>query len=99
MAFMHLIEEDENSDKKPEKVVIEAIDSAAAILGNTRAVARSSYVHPDLLETYASKNFETYYKNARKQRKVSGLDTRESELLHFLEQLFESEFMLLKQRG
>lgn len=98
VAFLYLLEEDEASRKKPEKVVVEAVDQAAAILGNTRAVARSSYVHPHLLDTYGSKNFGKYYQQAQKQRKLRGLDKRESELLRFLEQLFKEEFNLLKSQ-
>ena len=97
LAFMHLLEEESSKEnKKPEKVVIEAVDQAAAVLGNTRAVAKSSYVHPHLLETYGSKNFAKYYASATKQRKLTGLDRNESDLLYFLEQLFEEEFELLK---
>ena len=98
MAFLHLIEEDKASRKKPDKVIVEAIDQAAAVLGNTRAVARSSYVHPDLLNVYGSKNFSKFYKQVQKQRKLPGLDMRETELLHFLELLFDEEFELLKQQ-
>jgi DNA topoisomerase-1 len=32
---------------------VEAVDAAAAALGNTRTVARSSYVHPRVLEAGA----------------------------------------------
>jgi len=96
MVFLHLIEEDEKSRKKPEKVIIEAVDTAAAVLGNTRSVARSSYVHPDILSTYGSQDFGKYYAKATQQRKQIGLDKYESELLHFLEELFEHEFTLLK---
>ena len=97
LAFMHLLEEEESKEnKKPEKVVVEAVDQAAAVLGNTRAVARSSYVHPHLLETYGSRNFTKYYTSASKGRKLTGLDRNESDLLYFLEQLFEEEFELLK---
>lgn len=98
MAFMHLLEEEESKEsKKPEKAVVAAVDRAAAVLGNTRAVARSSYVHPDLLATYGSKNFARYYSEAAEQRKAAGLDKNESALLHFLERLFEDEFKLLKK--
>lgn len=106
MAFLHLIKTQELleawplakqvKDKKPEKVVVEAIDQAAAVLGNTRAVARSSYVHPHILAAYGSKNFVKYYDKAAKQRKVAGLDRNESDLLRFLEQLFAAEFELIK---
>ena len=98
VAFMHLIEEDEASRKKPEKVIVEAVDDAAAVLGNTRAIARSSYVHPHILAVYGSRHFGRYYKAAAKQRKLPGLDKHESELLYFLEQLFQREFDLLKTK-
>jgi len=97
MAFMHLLQEEESKEeKKPEKVIVEAVDQAAAVLGNTRAVAKSSYVHPHILDTYGSRNFVKYYEKAVRQRKVTGLDKNESDLLHFLEQLFEKEFEILK---
>jgi DNA topoisomerase-1 len=97
IAFLHLLEENEvTNNKKDEKVVIEAIDQAAAVLGNTRAVARSSYVHPHLLNTYGSKDFNKYYHESHEQRKLLGLDKRETELLYFLEQLFNREFKLLE---
>ncbi|MDB5186514.1 MAG: topoisomerase [Candidatus Saccharibacteria bacterium] len=95
MAFNHLIE-NQDSDKKPEKLIVEAIDAAADILGNTRAVAKSSYVHPHILSTYGSKDFKRYYEEATKQRKIVALDKRESELLFFLQQLFMRQFDLLK---
>lgn len=97
MAFDFLIEEDaKKKSMKPEKAVVAAVDQAAAILGNTRSVARASYVHPHLLSTYGHKDFGRYYEKAVSSRKLPGLDHRESELLHFLEELFVSEFDLLK---
>jgi DNA topoisomerase-1 len=95
MAFNHLVVSDDKTPK-PEKVVIEAVDAAANVLGNTRTVAKSSYIHPDILNAYGEKNFHTYYAAAQKKRTVAGLDKRETELLSFLEQLFEAEFDLLK---
>lgn len=95
LAFMHLLDERE-SDKKDEKVIIEAIDQAAAVLGNTRSVARSSYVHPHLLSVYGSRDFDTYYNTASKGRKIAGLDRIETDLKYFLEALFRKEFDLLK---
>jgi DNA topoisomerase-1 len=97
-AFDHLIADHrKNTDKKPEKVVIEAVDKAAEELGNTRAIARKSYVHPHILETYGTKNFAKYYRRAQKQPSKKCLSKREVELLGFLEQLFETEFSLLKK--
>lgn len=100
MAFNHLIETErlpEAHTPKPEKVVIAAVDAAANVLGNTRAVARSSYVHPDILGAYGTRDFARYYAIAKRARTRKGLDKRETELAVFLEQLFEHEFDLLKQ--
>jgi DNA topoisomerase-1 len=97
LAFLRLAQEAETErTKKTEKVVVEAVDQAAAVLGNTRAVAKSSYIHPDILDAYGSKYFDKHYSQAKKKPKHAGLDRRESELLYFLEQLFETEFKLLK---
>ena len=99
MAFTHLQSEEHSDEaKKPEKVVIEAVDKAAAVLGNTRTVARASYVHPHLLSVYADKHFGDYLAKVESRRKVLLLDERESELLHFLEAMFETEFTLLKEK-
>jgi len=101
MAFLHLLEEeaDQESHKQTEKVVIEAVDQAAAVLGNTRTVARASYVHPHILAIYGSKDFARYYRSAQSKRKIAGLDEHESELFYFLEQLFDDQFDLLKRGG
>lgn len=94
MAFDHLVENDD-SKKKPEKIIVGAVDSAAQVLGNTRSVAKSSYVHPHILSTYGSKNFEHYFTDAKTTRKKRGLDKRETELAAFLRLLFKEEFDLL----
>ncbi len=101
MAFLHLLEEeaDAASHKKTNKVVIEAIDQAAAVLGNTRNVARASYVHPDILSVYGSKDFSKYFTIAEKGRKIAGLDQHESQLFYFLEQLFAEQFELIQQNN
>jgi DNA topoisomerase-1 len=95
MAFHYLI--DGADGQKADKAVVAAVDHAAAILGNTRAVAKASYVHPHILDIYGKKNFARFYKQAKGKRRVTGLDQRENELLHFLEILFAEEFDLLKQ--
>lgn len=40
------------SQRQGKKMVLEAVRTAAAYLGNTPAVCRSSYVHPELFEAY-----------------------------------------------
>lgn len=101
MAFNHLVETYKLPDEetpKDEKVVVQAVDAAANVLGNTRSVARSSYIHPDILASYGHKNFARYFDHAKQQQKITGLDKRETELLVFLEQLFEDEFELVRVR-
>jgi len=87
-----------DSERAPEKVVIEAIDEAAEALGNTRTVARAHYVHPHVLETYTEHTFGDYLKQA-KPRRVASLHPDEQQLAAFLVELFEAEFSLLSTRG
>lgn len=99
LAFTFLVEQEESKKAlKTEKAIVGAVDQAAAILGNTRTVARSSYVHPDILSVYASKNFTDYYVPAIEQKKIPLLDKNESTLVRFLEAMFEQEFQLLQQK-
>jgi DNA topoisomerase-1 len=101
MAFSHLVEtqkKDDDDTPTPDKVIIEAVDAAANILGNTRSVARSSYVHPDILDVYISKDFDRYFAKARQEKGIAGLDSRETQLLHVLERLFDEEFDLLREK-
>ena len=37
--------------------VVAAIDEVAAVLGNTRAVCRNSYIHPAVIDAYMEENF------------------------------------------
>lgn len=99
MAFNHITEVEKlpvTQTPKPEKVLVQAVDAAANVLGNTHSIAKSSYVHPHILQTYGTKDFMKYYAAAQKKHKMLGLDKRETELLSFLEQLFEVEFDLLQ---
>jgi DNA topoisomerase-1 len=101
MAFHHLIETEKlpaEKTPKPEKVAVQAVDTAATVLGNTRSVARSSYVHPHILQAYGTKDFTKYFEQAKQKRTITGLDKLETELVFFLEQLFQDEFDLLKNQ-
>jgi DNA topoisomerase-1 len=48
------------------EVILKAVDDSAAVLGNTRNVCRSSYLHPGLLD-YCLNHFETAKKNGKKE--------------------------------
>jgi len=52
IVFVHLAEHLDVPTNEREQMVLAAIDTAAAALGNTRAVARSHYVHPALVTAY-----------------------------------------------
>lgn len=51
--------------KQAEAQVTAAIDVAACVLGNTRAVCRSSYVHPAVLDAHASGSLAEAWQRAR----------------------------------
>lgn len=61
--------------------VIEAVDAVAAALGNTRAVARGSYIHPEVLEEDPTAILEAW----RGSRSSTRYDRRERALLRLLE--------------
>ncbi len=46
--------------------ILEAIDSAAEALGNTRAVCRASYVHPEILDAYVDGRLEDAWEKSRR---------------------------------
>ncbi|APG59359.1 DNA topoisomerase IB [Christiangramia salexigens] len=49
-------------EKEIKKNILQAFDSAAEGLGNTRAVCRSYYVHPKVPETYETGEIKPYFK-------------------------------------
>jgi DNA topoisomerase-1 len=72
------------SETQAKKNIIEAINSAASRLGNTRAVCRKCYVHPAVLDCYlAGAMPEVFSKNGFEK---SALDHNESQLLRLLQQ-------------
>jgi DNA topoisomerase-1 len=60
-----------------------AIDAVAAELGNTRAVCRKSYVHPELVEAFLDGSLTERWSSPL-QRRVRDLSAPESRLLRFL---------------
>lgn len=48
------------------EVILKAVDDSAAVLGNTRSVCRSSYLHPGLLD-YCLNHFEKAKKHGKKE--------------------------------
>ncbi len=52
----------ENPEMPAKKLVVEALDCVAAKLGNTRAVCKSAYVYPILLEAFEAGDLQRYLK-------------------------------------
>lgn len=69
-----------------EQRVLNAIDAAADFLRNTRAVARSHYVHPHVVAAYLDGSFAEVLALRRPPR-TPGLDSDERALLGFLDTL------------
>jgi DNA topoisomerase I len=62
--------------------VIAAVDVAAEVLGNTRTVCRSCYVHPSVLTAFADGSLRDHWDRART---VGRLDRGERTVLAVLE--------------
>ena len=71
------------ADDDAETHVLAAIDAAADALGNTRAVARAHYVHPDIVDGYVSGELERFLAK-RRPRAGRWLDADERLLLAYL---------------
>jgi DNA topoisomerase-1 len=54
-----------SSARVADKQVLAALDVAAAVLGNTRAVCRSCYVHPAVLDAYREGELQDAWNRAR----------------------------------
>ncbi len=76
----------ENPEVSAKKLVVAALDCVAAKLGNTRAVCKSAYVYPILLEAFEAGDLQRYLKKvalAEKDEKKA-LKNDETVLLQFL---------------
>lgn len=75
--------EDEKQNKKN---LLQAYDSAAEGLGNTRAVCRSYYVHPKIVKTYESGEIVPYFQKIKEdnQKSYTALSETEKALLQLI---------------
>ena len=70
------------SEVMRKKAIVAAADEASKILVNTRSVARSSYIHPSVIEAYETGKLKTSVLSGRIRK---GLSRIESALMRFLE--------------
>jgi DNA topoisomerase-1 len=67
--------------------VDDVLEAASARLGNTKAVARSSYVHPRIIEEVKEGAFTGLSRNPLRMRARAGLNRQESAFLRWLERM------------
>jgi DNA topoisomerase-1 len=81
------------SETEAKRNIVQAIESVAKRLGNTKAVCRKCYVHPAVLDAYLDgTTIDLIIKHAGKLRKVGGLSRDEVGVLALL------QHRLLKQQ-
>jgi DNA topoisomerase IB len=71
-----------DSDHDANTAIVAAIDVAAGVLRNTRAVCRQSYVHPAVLDAYREGGLQAHW---RRSRTREHLGRGESTLLEVLD--------------
>ena len=69
------------------KAMLAVIDTVAANLGNTRAVCRSSYIHPWFLNAWMEERFLEAWNEVADMRRISGLSVGESAALRILKKV------------
>jgi DNA topoisomerase I len=86
-ALRYLIEEagvEQTSETKRKRAVAAAMKSVSEVLRNTPAVARASYVHPEIVSAYEEERLDP---DLLKGRSREGLTRVETGLMRFLEEV------------
>ncbi|PST82200.1 DNA topoisomerase I [Pedobacter yulinensis] len=86
-AFRQMAQCFQAGDQRPrKKLIVDVLDCVAFKLGNTRAVCKSSYVYPMLLEAFENDQLGQFLKKVKPAQKtqLSGLESDEKVLLAFL---------------
>jgi len=72
-ALARLDEDPDDGDRTPTKArVVEAVKEVARSLGNTPAVCRASYIHPEIVDAYLDGSLAESAKRATTTRRGSG---------------------------
>jgi DNA topoisomerase-1 len=79
---------DPSQEIKKKKVVVQVLDCVASKLGNTRAVCKSSYVYPLLLEAFENDQLGKYLKKIHREapNSITAIENDEKVLMAFLKQ-------------
>ena len=86
----------EQDETENEKAIIEAYDTTASALGNTRAVCRKYYVHPMVVAYYKSGEIVPYFEKISRKRTTRPHISPTEEIL--LEMLSDFELELKQQK-
>ena len=79
-------------ERPKKKVIVEVLDCVACKLGNTRAVCKSSYVYPLLLEAFEKDNLSHHLKKIHKNapNDIRAIENDEKVLMKFLKEAHAS---------
>jgi DNA topoisomerase-1 len=69
------------SDAEANREIVCAVDAVASCLSNTRAVCRTSYIHPAVLEAYRNGSLKAQSDKARRWKPGNGVDLDQNERL------------------
>ncbi|WP_158796729.1 DNA topoisomerase IB [Pedobacter sp. L105] len=75
-------------ERPKKKVIVQVLDCVASKLGNTRAVCKSSYVYPLLLEAFENDQLAKYLKkiHTEKPNTIEAMENDEKVLMKFLKE-------------
>lgn len=75
-------------EKPKKKIIVEVLDCVAGKLGNTRAVCKSSYVYPLLLEAFENDALANYLQKIHRERPdtIAAMENDEKVLMKFLKE-------------
>ena len=88
-------------ERPKKKVIVEVLDCVASKLGNTRAVCKSSYVYPVLLEAFENDQMAKYLKKINTKPSVSAtaMENDEKVLMKFLKEAQKAKVKGRTQRS
>jgi DNA topoisomerase-1 len=81
---LNLVSESLNGTKRTKKSLNEAICKVSQLLGNTPAVCRKSYIHPDILDGYLEGDLQKSWEKFSDKDVLNGLAREECIVLSFL---------------
>ncbi|WP_289024614.1 DNA topoisomerase IB [uncultured Salegentibacter sp.] len=68
-----------DNEKENKQRILKAFDTTAKGLGNTRAVCRSYYVHPEIINSYETGEITPYFKKIKSEEKQDYISLSETE--------------------